>query len=60
MPIKYAKKIFIRGLGDGEPIEALHSKGDRFKMGNLFAANNELYIVYKEQLDFSAKASKSV
>ncbi|MCF6280023.1 MAG: aspartyl protease family protein [Flavobacteriaceae bacterium] len=49
------KKIYIRGLGDGEPIEALHSRGNRFKMGKLFATNNDLYIVYKEKLDFSAK-----
>lgn len=60
LEIKDVRKIFIRGLGDGEPIEALHSKGNRFRMGNLFATNNELYIVYKDKLNFSSKLGITV
>ncbi|PHR72199.1 MAG: signaling protein [Lutibacter sp.] len=60
LEINHVEKIFIRGLGDGEPIEALHSKGNRFKMGNLFSTNNDLYIVHKEKLDFSAKLGITV
>lgn len=60
LEIKNLKKIFIRGLGDGEPVEALHSKGNRFKMGKLFVTNKELYIVYKEKLDFSSKLGITV
>lgn len=60
LEIKQVKKIFIRGLGGGEPIEALHSKGNKFKMGPLFAPNNDLYIVYKEKLDFSSKLGITV
>lgn len=60
LEVKNIEKIFIRGLGDGEPIEALHSRGNRFKMGKLFATNKDLYIVYKEKLDFSSKLGITV
>ncbi|MFK5880080.1 MAG: aspartyl protease family protein [Flavobacteriaceae bacterium] len=54
------EKIQIRGLGTGEPIEALHSKNNRFRMGNLFAVNKSLFIIYKEQFDLSAKLGITV
>ena len=60
LEIKDVNKIFIRGLGDGEPIEALHSKGNQFKLGNLFSTNNDLFIVYKDKLDFSSKLGITV
>jgi len=60
LEVKNIEKIYIRGLGDGEPIEALRSRGNRFKMGKLFATNNDLYIVYKEKLDFSSKLGITV
>ena len=60
LEVKNVKKIFIRGLGGGEPVEALHSKGNRFKLGKLFASNNDLYIVYKEKFDFSSKLGITV
>lgn len=49
------EKIKIRGLGVGEPIEALHSKSNRFQIGSIYASNHELFIIHKEQFDLSAK-----
>lgn len=53
--VNYVEKILIRGLGDGEPLEVLHSKQNRFKLGNLYSPNQDLYIVYNDDLDFSSK-----
>lgn len=33
------KKVLIRGLGDGEPIEALLSKGNKFRIKNILSPN---------------------
>lgn len=60
LELKNAEKIQIRGLGTGEPIEALHSKRNRFRIGNLFAVNKSLFIIYKEQFDLSAKLGIAV
>jgi len=60
LELKYIEKIQIRGLGTGEPIEALHSKRNRFKMGDLFAVNKSLFIIHKEQFDLSAKLGITV
>ena len=53
--IKKTEKIFIRGLGDGETIEALKSKGNVFKIGNAVNLNQELYAIYNPALNFAPK-----
>ena len=60
LELKNVEKIQIRGLGTGDPIEALHSKNNRFRIGNLFAVNKSLFIIYKEQFDLSAKLGITV
>ncbi len=60
LQLKNVEKIQIRGLGTGDPIEALHSKSNRFRIGNLFAVNKSLFIIYKEQFDLSAKLGITV
>lgn len=49
------KNILIRGLGGGEPIEALYSKQNKFKIGTLYSPNQDLLIVYNNDLEFSSK-----
>lgn len=60
LEIRDVEKIQIRGLGTGEPIEALHSKSNKFRMGNIFAVNKSLYIIHKEQFDLSSKLGITV
>ena len=60
LELKNVEKIQLRGLGTGDPIDALHSKRNRFRMGNLFAVNKSLFIIYKEQFDLSAKLGITV
>ncbi len=55
LELTHHEKIKIRGLGVGDPIEALHSKNNRFKIGSIYAVGSELFIIHKEQFDLSAK-----
>ncbi len=54
------KKVFIRGLGDGEPIEALLSKGNDFRIKNILSSNQQLYVVLKDAFNLSAKMGTTI
>ena len=53
--INNVSEIAIKGLGDGEPIEALSSNGNVFKIGK--AVNNDqlLYVVMDKELNLSPR-----
>lgn len=54
------EKIQIRGLGTGDAVEALQSRNNRFKLGSLYASQMDLYVIYKDQFDLSAKLGVTV
>jgi len=49
------EKIFLRGLGDGKPIEALKSKRNLFKVGDALNVNQSLYIIFDTSMDFAPR-----
>ncbi len=51
--INNVSEITLRGLGEGEPIQALKSKGNTFKLGNAKNFNQSLYVVLDKDLNFS-------
>ena len=51
--LKNVSKITIRGLGSGEPVEALRSAGNTFGVGDLKNFNQELYVVLDKDMNFS-------
>lgn len=51
--INKVSEITIRGLGEGEPIQALSSRNNMFRMGSAMNPNQELYVVLDESLNFS-------
>ncbi len=51
--LKNVSEITIRGLGDGEPIKALSSKGNFFKLKNIRNLNQQLYVVIDREMNFS-------
>lgn len=53
--IKNVSKITLKGLGDGEPIEALGSKDNVFGIGNITNKKQNLYVVLDKELNFSPK-----
>ncbi|NVK10147.1 retropepsin-like aspartic protease [Tenacibaculum sp.] len=54
------KKVFIRGLGSGEPVEALFSRGNKFRIKNITSSNQGLYVILKDAFDISAKMGTTI
>ncbi|CAM1358604.1 Aspartyl protease [Tenacibaculum sediminilitoris] len=54
------KKVFIRGLGSGEPVEALFSRGNNFRIKNIVSYNQGLYVILKDAFDISAKMGTTI
>lgn len=51
--INNVSEITLRGLGDGEPIKALSSKKNLFKIGDIANKDQVLYVVMDKSLNFS-------
>jgi len=55
LKIKNTKRIMLRGLGEGESIEALKSKNNTFKIGDVININQDLYAINDSNINFSPK-----
>lgn len=55
LQINQAERIYIRGLGGGESIEALKSKGNIFKIGSAVNIDQDLYAVFDPSLNFAPR-----
>ncbi len=53
LQINNVSEVTIRGLGDGEPMKALSSKGNFFKLGKVKNYNQDLYVVLDKEINFS-------
>jgi len=51
--INNVSEITIRGLGEGEPIKALSSHGNSFRLKNIVNSDQLLYVVLDKDLNFS-------
>ena len=51
--LKNVSEITIRGLGEGEPIKALSSKGNFFKLKKIRNFSQLLYVVLDKNMNFS-------
>ena len=51
--LKNVSEITINGLGEGDPISALSSKGNFFKLGNIKNFSQKLYVVMDGGINFS-------
>ncbi|MCF8715866.1 aspartyl protease family protein [Joostella atrarenae] len=58
--IKNTKEIHIRGLGGGDPINALHSEGNTFKLGNVFNYSQDFYLISDSNINFSPRIGYKV
>ncbi|MDM9632348.1 aspartyl protease family protein [Robiginitalea aurantiaca] len=52
--LRDVSKITIRGLGNGEPVDALRSLGNTFRINSLKNLNQELYVVLNKEMNFSS------
>ncbi|MFD0862621.1 aspartyl protease family protein [Sungkyunkwania multivorans] len=55
LQINNVRKIMIRGLGSGAPVEALLSKNNTMKIGGVVSTDQEMYVVLDENLNFSTR-----
>ena len=53
--INQTEKVLLRGLGGGDPIEAIRSKKNIFKIGNSININETLYAIYQDNLNFTPR-----
>lgn len=55
LKINNAEKIVIRGLGEGESVEALRSRNNSIEIGEALNIDQDLFVVYNSKLDFAPK-----
>ncbi|PWI31084.1 signaling protein [Flavobacteriaceae bacterium LYZ1037] len=55
LQIKNTETIYLRGLGEGEAIKALKSKGNTLKVGDAINLDQELFAVYNPNLNFAPR-----
>ncbi len=55
LKVAHTETIFLKGLGEGDAVEALKSTNNIFKIGDAIKLNQELYAVYDTNLNFSPK-----
>ena len=49
------EKVDLRGLGTGEPVEALLSKKNTLSLKNIRSKNETIYVIVKDYFDLSSK-----
>ncbi|MEC3905456.1 aspartyl protease family protein [Tamlana sp. 2201CG12-4] len=55
LQIKDTETIYLRGLGEGESVEALKSKNNTFKIGDAIKLNQDLYAVFNTNLNLAPR-----
>ncbi|WP_108867938.1 PDZ domain-containing protein [Aquimarina aquimarini] len=53
--LKNTSKIYLRGLGDNEPVEAIKSMNNEVTIGKATSANHKIYLVLDESINFSPR-----
>jgi hypothetical protein len=54
------KTVELRGLGSGEPIQAIVSENNRMELGNIMGMNQTIFMVLGRHFDFSSKVGKTI
>lgn len=55
LEIKRVETIYLRGLGEGGSIQALRSKGNMLRIGDAINVNQDVYVVFDNSLNFTAR-----
>ncbi|WP_378186935.1 aspartyl protease family protein [Aquimarina sp. W85] len=55
LQLSNATKINLRGLGDGDPVEAIKSQGNILAIGNAISTNHTVFLIFDETIDFSPR-----
>jgi len=52
--LNYTRQVKLNGLGQGEPVDALHSYGNNFNISGIQGVNQDLYILLQNVFNLSA------
>ena len=55
LQINNVETIYLRGLGGGEPVEALKSQKNIVKIGNALNINQDIYVVFDNTINFTPR-----
>lgn len=55
LAIKSVETIYLRGLGEGGSIKALRSRGNLLRMGDAINVNQDVYVVFDSNLNFTPR-----
>ncbi|MEM6517221.1 MAG: aspartyl protease family protein [Bacteroidota bacterium] len=55
LQIKNVENIYLRGLGGGESVQALKSKKNFVKVGNAINVNQDIFVVFDQNIDFTPR-----
>ncbi|WP_062059977.1 retropepsin-like aspartic protease [Aquimarina longa] len=55
LELKNASKIYLRGLGDGEPVEAIKSMNNEVRIGKSISTDHKIFLVLDESINFSPR-----
>ncbi|MCX2681158.1 PDZ domain-containing protein [Galbibacter sp. EGI 63066] len=58
--IKNAKEILLKGLGEGKPIKAIRSTGNRFRLGDVYNNNQDLFLISDSSMNLSPRMGLDV
>lgn len=53
LQINQTEKIYLRGLGEGESVEALKSRNNFFRVGDAISISQDLYAIFDKSLNFA-------
>jgi hypothetical protein len=54
------EKVSLRGLGKGEPVEALLSKNNKFSLKNIVSYDKIIYVIVRDYFDLSSKMGTTI
>ena len=60
LQIKNVETVYLRGLGGGEPVEALKSQKNFFKIGNAINIDQDIFVVFDSSINFTPRLGVDV
>lgn len=60
LKLNSVEKITLQGLGSGLPVDAIISKGNKFRINNIQGNNQDLYVILKDEFDLSSKMGTTI
>ena len=55
LQVNNVETVYLRGLGGGEPVEALKSQNNLFKVGNAINIDQDIFVVFDNSINFTPR-----